>query len=116
MATVLAVLLILAESGNSETNKGANLMMPAYAGVFLGAAIMGGTSVLATFAGILLITMLLDGFALIGVPYYYSDGVVSLILLVGVIMFSDAARDWLKKLRLFFYKPKKAARQDRIRL
>lgn len=95
VCTVLAVLLILAESGNAETNKGANLMMPAYAGVFLGAAIMGGTSVLASFAGILLITMLLDGFALMGVPYYYSDGVVSLILLGGVVLFSDAARGWL---------------------
>lgn len=95
ICTVLAVLLILAESGNAETNKGANLMMPAYAGVFLGTAIMGGTSVLATFAGILLITMLLDGFSLMGVPYYYSDGVVSLILLIGVLAFSDRTRTWL---------------------
>lgn len=95
ICTVLAVLLILAESGNAETNKGANLMMPAYAGVFLGAAILGGTSVLATLGGILLITMLLDGFALMGVPYYYSDGMISLILLAGVLAFSDSARTWL---------------------
>lgn len=102
IATVLAVLLILAESGNAETNKGANLMMPAYAGVFLGGAIMGGTSVLSTFAGILLITMLLDGFSLMGVPYYYSDGVVSLILLMGVIAFSDSAGGWVSSLRVLF--------------
>ncbi len=100
--TVLAVLLILAESGNAETNKGANLMMPAYAGVFLGAAIMGGTSVISTFAGILLITMLLDGFSLMGVPYYYSDGVVSLILLLGVVAFSDIARTWIGGLKVLF--------------
>ena len=92
------MLLILAESGNAETNKGARLLMPAYAGVFLGAALMAGTSVLATFAGILLITMLLDGFSLLGVPYYYSDGVVSLILLLGVLAFSDRARAWLSRL------------------
>ena len=98
ICTVLAVLLILAESGNAETNKGARLLMPAYAGVFLGAALMAGTSVLATFAGILLITMLLDGFSLLGVPYYYSDGVVSLILLLGVLAFSDRARAWLARL------------------
>ncbi|CAM5323474.1 ribose ABC transporter permease [Frigidibacter albus] len=95
ICTVLAVLLILAELGNAETNKGANLMMPAYAGVFLGAAILGGTSVLATLGGILLITMLLDGFSLMGVPYYYSDGVISLILLAGVLAFSDTARGYL---------------------
>ncbi|PZU19817.1 MAG: ABC transporter permease [Shinella sp.] len=105
--TVLAVLLILAESGNAETNKGANLMMPAYAGVFLGAAIMGGTSVISTFAGILLITMLLDGFSLMGVPYYYSDGVVSLILLLGVIAFSDTIRTWAGGFKLFTSKTKR---------
>lgn len=102
VCTVFAVLLILAESGNAETNKGANLMMPAYAGVFLGAAMMAGTSVLATFAGIVLITMLLDGFSLLGVPYYYSDGVVSLVLLMGVVVFSDFARDWASTLSVFF--------------
>ncbi|MGO4853577.1 ABC transporter permease [Phaeovulum sp. W22_SRMD_FR3] len=108
MCTVLAVLLILAESGTAETNKGANLMMPAYAGVFLGAAIMGGTSVVASFGGILLITMLLDGFALMGVPYYYSDGVVSLILLIGVLAFSDSARGFLGGLRILW--PRKSPR------
>lgn len=107
VCTVLAVLLILAESGNAETNKGANLMMPAYAGVFLGAAIMGGTSVLATLAGILLITMLLDGFSLMGVPFYYSDGVVSLILLCGVIAFSDSLRDRLYGIGVMF-RPRRA--------
>ncbi len=105
VCTVLAVLLILAESGNAETNKGANLMMPAYAGVFLGAAVMGGASVFASFAGILLITMLLDGFALMGVPYYYSDGVVSLILLGGVVAFSDSLRDWFAGLRVLLPRP-----------
>lgn len=113
VCTVLAVLLILAESGNAETNKGANLMMPAYAGVFLGAAMMGGTSVLATFAGILLITMLLDGFALMGVPYYYSDGMVSLILLIGVMAFSDQAREWAGRLRILL--PQRATRPTATR-
>ena len=101
ICTTLAVLLILAESGNAETNKGAKLMMPAYAGVFLGAAILGGTSVLATFGGILMITMLLDGFALMGVPYYYSDGVVSLILLAGVLTFSEPVRHLVDSLALW---------------
>lgn len=114
ICTVLAVLLILAESGNAETNKGANLMMPAYAGVFLGTAIMGGTSVLATFAGILLITMLLDGFSLMGVPYFYSDGVVSLILLCGVIAFSETMRAQFSALgtTIGLGRPKKSARGE----
>ncbi len=90
--SVLAVVLILAESGTADTNEGANFLMPAYASVFLGAALLGGASIPATLAGTALITILLDGFSLLGVPYYYSDGVVSTILLAGVILFDERLR------------------------
>ena len=53
ITSVFAVVLILAESGTADTNKGATLLMPAYAGVFHGAALIGGTSVMATLAGTL---------------------------------------------------------------
>lgn len=89
---VLAVILLIASSGNASTNHGATLLMPAYAGVYLGAALLGGASVPATFVGTLVITILLDGFSLLGVPYYYSDGVVSAILLFGVIAFDERVR------------------------
>lgn len=101
ITSVLAVVLILAESGTADTNKGATLLMPAYAGVFLGAALLGGTSVLATLAGTFLITMLLDGFSLLGVPYYYSDGVVSAILLTGVVLFDARVRQLFSDLASF---------------
>jgi ribose/xylose/arabinose/galactoside ABC-type transport system permease subunit len=101
ITSVFAVVLILAESGTADTNKGATLLMPAYAGVFLGAALLGGTSVLATLAGTLLITMLLDGFSLLGVPYYYSDGVVSAILLTGVVLFDARVRQLFSDLASF---------------
>ena len=101
VTSVFAVVLILAESGTADTNKGATLLMPAYAGVFLGAALLGGTSVLATLAGTLLITMLLDGFSLLGVPYYYSDGVVSAILLTGVVLFDARVRQLFSDLASF---------------
>lgn len=101
VTSVFAVVLILAESGTADTNKGATLLMPAYAGVFLGAALLGGTSVLATLAGTFLITMLLDGFSLLGVPYYYSDGVVSAILLAGVVLFDARVRQLFSDLASF---------------
>lgn len=106
VGAVLAVVLILAESGTADTNEGANVLMPAYAAVFLGAALMGGTSVLATLAGTFLITMLLDGFALAGMPYYYSDGIVSAILLGGVLLFDPRVRDILDD-AVRFLTPKK---------
>jgi ribose/xylose/arabinose/galactoside ABC-type transport system permease subunit len=96
---VLAVVLLIAGSGNAATNHGATLLMPAYAGVYLGAALLGGASVPATFVGTLLITALLDGFSLLGVPYYYSDGMVSAILLLGVLSFDERFRDLLARLK-----------------
>lgn len=89
---VLAVVLLIAESGNAGTNHGLTLLMPAYAGVYLGAALLGGASVPASLLGTLVITVLLDGFSLLRVPYYYSDGVVSLILLLGVVVFDERVR------------------------
>jgi ribose/xylose/arabinose/galactoside ABC-type transport system permease subunit len=92
LTSVLAVVLLIASSGNASTNHGATLLMPAYAGVFLGAALLGGASIPATFVGTVVITVLLDGFSLLGVPYYYSDGMVSAILLAGVIAFDERIR------------------------
>jgi len=102
VTAVMAVVLLLAESGTADTNDGAGFLMPAYAGVFLGAAILGGASIPATLAGTVLITVLLDGFSLLGVPYYYGDGVVSTILLVGVLAFDSRLRGALERLAGFF--------------
>lgn len=96
--SVLAVLLLIAESGAANTNHGATLLMPAYAGVYLGAALLGGASIPATFAGTLVITILLDGFSLLGLPYYYSDGMVSGILLFGVVVFDPRVRRQFRRL------------------
>ncbi|MGQ3214242.1 MAG: ABC transporter permease [Shinella sp.] len=112
MTCVFAVLLILAESGTADTNEGANLLMPAYAGVFLGTALLGRTSVLATLAGTFLITMLLDGFSLLGIPYYFSDGVVSAILLAGVVLFDTRIRAFFGDIAAFL-QPSPANREKR---
>jgi len=101
VTAVMAVVLLLAESGTADTNDGAGFLMPAYAGVFLGAAILGGASIPATLAGTVLITILLDGFSLLGVPYYYGDGVVSTILLLGVLAFDSRLRGAVERLAGF---------------
>lgn len=109
---VLAVVLLIAESGNASTNHGLTLMMPAYAGVYLGAALLGGASVPASLLGTAVITVLLDGFSLLRVPYYYSDGVVSLILLAGVIAFDERMRRAVADV-LIVFGPKSKSREAR---
>jgi ribose/xylose/arabinose/galactoside ABC-type transport system permease subunit len=98
LTAALSALLLIAESGNASTFHGATLMMPAYAAVYLGAALLGGASAPATLAGTVIMTVLVDGFSLIGVPYYYSDAVVSGILLTGVIVFDDRSKRLLNYL------------------
>lgn len=99
---VFVVFFILVEFGNVEINKGVNLMMLVYVGVFFGVVIMGGIFVILIFVGIFLIIMLFDGFLLMGVFYYYSDGVVSFILFFGVVVFLDMVWIWVGGLKVLF--------------
>jgi ribose transport system permease protein len=83
----LAGILRSAEAGQADVHIGSGLLLPAYASVYLGAALFGRTSVLATFASCMLISATLDGCTLLGVPYYYGEGIMSLIVLMAVIAF-----------------------------
>jgi ribose transport system permease protein len=86
-STCLAMVLHVASSGVANVSSGNQILMPAYAAVYLGAALFGSASVPATLAGALLMAALLNGFTLMTVPYYYSDAVVSGVLIVAVTVF-----------------------------
>ncbi|CCN83172.1 putative Ribose/xylose/arabinose/galactoside ABC-type transport system, permease component [Vibrio nigripulchritudo SFn27] len=97
---LFSALLVIAETGKSEPIAGNGFLMPAFASVFIGIAFFGRASVLATLAGTVLISMVLNGFTLINIPYYWSDGATSMLMLVGSILFSPDTRDkvtgWIK--------------------
>lgn len=86
----LAMVLHVAATGAAYVSSGNRILLPAYTGVFLGAALFQTASVPATIAGILVIAMMLNGFAALNMPYYYSDAIVCSVLIVAVIMFSPA--------------------------
>jgi ribose transport system permease protein len=85
--TCLAVVLLCASSGTADVSSGNTLLMPAYAAVYLGAALFGAPSVGATLAGTLLMSAMLNGFTLVNVPYYWSDSIVSTVLIVAILAF-----------------------------
>ncbi len=89
-------LLLMAETGMSNSNIGSGCLMEAYTAVFLGAALFGGAGVPATFAGTLLIAVILNGFNLLSVPYYWSDAVLGTVLILGIIGFHKEAVNRLK--------------------
>jgi len=97
----LAILLLVASSGASNVSAGNQLLMPAFAAVYLGAALMGAPSVPATLAGTLLMSMMLTGFTLLAVPYYYSDAIVSAVLITAIAAFDPKLAGALRRLGRF---------------
>ncbi|WP_296037458.1 ABC transporter permease [uncultured Agrobacterium sp.] len=83
----LAITLLVASSGAANVTAGSQLLMPAFAAVYLGAALFGAPSIPATLAGTLLMSAMLNGFTLLAIPYYYSDAIVSTVLIVAIGMF-----------------------------
>lgn len=94
-----AGILHCAEAGQADVDAGSTFLMPAWASVYLGAALFGVPSVPATFAGALLISTMLNGFTLLSVPYYYSNAIVSFVLIVAIAMFDPRVAAMLRRLR-----------------
>lgn len=97
----LAMLIQISGIGSSRVTAGGQILLPAYTSVYLGAALLGRASIPATLAGSLVMTMLLNGFTLLSVPYYYSDAVVSLVLILAIILFDPRILNMLKDPRKF---------------
>jgi simple sugar transport system permease protein/ribose transport system permease protein len=93
-----AAVMLSAQSGRSDVTAGSGLMMPAYAAVFLGAALFGKASAPATFAGALLISIILNGCTLMAMPYYYSDAIISAILILAISIFDPRISGFLRRL------------------
>lgn len=93
-----AAVMLSAQSGRSDVTAGGGFLMPAYASVFLGAALFGAPSAPATFAGALLISMILNGCTLLAMPYYYSDAIISAILISAIAIFDERLIAWLRSL------------------
>lgn len=83
----LAIVLLVASSGAANVSAGNQLLMPAFAAVYLGAALFGRPSVPATLAGTLLMSAMLNGFTLLAIPYFYSDAIVSAVLIGAIAIF-----------------------------
>jgi len=83
----LAMVLFLAATGAAYVSSGSQILLPAYTAVYLGAALFETASIPATLAGILLTSMMLNGFSVLSVPYYYSDAIVSFVLIVAITVF-----------------------------
>lgn len=94
----LSVTLLVASSGAANVTAGGQLLMPAFAAVYLGAALFGRPSVGATLAGTLLMSMMLNGFTLLAIPYYYADAIVSTVLISAIALFDPRLSDLVRRM------------------
>lgn len=102
----LAIVLLVASSGAANVTAGTQLLMPAFAAVYLGAALFGRPSVPATLAGTMMMSLMLNGFTLLAIPYYYSDAIVSTVLILAITLFDPRVSS---ALRNAFARKEKAA-------
>ena len=106
----VAMIMNVAAVGATYVNTGNRILLPAYTAVYLGAAIFGTPTIAASLAGALLMAMLLNGFTILSIPYYYSDVVLSMILIAAITVFSPQTLIWLNNsARLFGSRPRPAS-------
>lgn len=79
-------MVMTAAQGNGNVKGGLVLLMPAYAAVFVGISIFKKPTVLGTFFGAFLISMMQNGFTLLSAPFYVMDLVVGTVLLVSIVL------------------------------
>ena len=61
----------------------------AYASTFLGSAVFRKTTIYGTFLAALFLATLLNGFTLMAVPYYYSDFIIGIVLILALTLSTD---------------------------
>jgi ribose transport system permease protein len=85
--TSIAMLLDVSSAGAAYISTGSQVLMPAYTAVYVGAALFGTASIPATLAGVLMTATMLNGFTALTMPYYYSDLIVSAVLITAITVF-----------------------------
>lgn len=79
--------VLVAAQGNGNVKGGLVLLMPAWAAVFVGISIFKKPSVIGTFLGSFLISIMQNGFTLLNAPFYIMDLLVGFVL-VGALLIS----------------------------
>ena len=78
--------VLVAAQGNGNVKGGLVLLMPAWAAVFVGISIFKKPSVVGTFFGAFLISIMQNGFTLLNAPFYIMDLLVGLVLVCALML------------------------------
>jgi simple sugar transport system permease protein/ribose transport system permease protein len=81
----ISTMITSAAQGNGNVKSGLTLLMPCFSAVYIGFAVFKKPSVIGTFLGAVFTAMIQNGFTLMSVPFYYSDMVVSGLLILAIL-------------------------------
>ncbi|MCT4606554.1 MAG: ABC transporter permease [Marinisporobacter sp.] len=81
----MSTMITTAAQGNGNVKSGLNLLMPCFSAVYIGLSVFKKPSVIGTFLGAVFTSMMLNGFTLLSVPFYYGDLVISVVLIVAIL-------------------------------
>lgn len=79
-------MVMTAAQGNGNVKGGLVLLMPAYAAVFVGMSVFKKPTVIGTFFGAYLISIMQNGFTLLSAPFYIMDLIVGATLIISIII------------------------------
>jgi len=96
----VATMITAAGSAKGDVSHGVGLLMPAYASVFVGIAVFKKPTLLGTFLGALLVGIMQDGVLALGKPYYVTDLVVGIVLIVTIVISRIDFAEILRRRRL----------------
>jgi ribose/xylose/arabinose/galactoside ABC-type transport system permease subunit len=85
----LGAIMSNASQGSGSVRVGLVFLLPAYASTFLGSAVFRKPTIYGTFLAALFLATLLNGFTLMAVPYYYSDFIIGIVLILALTLSTD---------------------------
>jgi len=81
----LATILITSAQGVGNVKAGLNLLMPAYASIYIGISVFRKPTVIGTLFGALFTSIMLNGFTLMNIPFYFQDLTISSVMIITII-------------------------------
>ncbi len=82
----LSTIIETAAQGYGNVKTGTILLLPSYATVYLGMAILKKPTIIGSLIASIFISIILNGLTLINMPFYVSNLILSLILLVALVL------------------------------
>jgi simple sugar transport system permease protein/ribose transport system permease protein len=84
--TSLSAIMTTSAQGVGNVKASINFLMPAYAAVYIGISVFKKATVIGTFFGSLFTSVMLNGFTLMAMPFYLSDLIIAVSLIVAIIL------------------------------